>query len=150
MHSDVFNLISLFTQTQRDERRMELTALIISTHLPLPLCQNCISIFPSISILPVVSKGKCRCGRLGPDLRIKQAHNAVAASGAAEANGLVQQLQDDCALKRSMGPGISALCFHLSVFRQTPELDGWWGWSSAILQQGKRRKAQLRPVIFYM
>lgn len=74
----------------------------------------------------------------------------MATSSAAEANGLVQQLQDNCALKRSMGPGISALCFHLSVFRQTPELDGWWGWSAAILQQEKRRKAQLWPVIFYV
>lgn len=59
MHSGVFNLISLFTQTPQDERRMELTALIISTHFLSSVYQNCISIFLSLSILPRTSKGLC-------------------------------------------------------------------------------------------
>lgn len=67
MHSGVFNLISLFTQTPQDERRMELTALIISTHFLSSVYQNCISIFLSLSILPRTSKGLCWCDRLGQD-----------------------------------------------------------------------------------
>lgn len=74
MHSSIFNLISLFTQTHWGERRMELTGLIISSHLLSPKCQNCISIIPSISILPVVSKGSCWCGEQEPDSGIKLGH----------------------------------------------------------------------------
>lgn len=66
-HSGVFNLISLFTQTPQDERRMELTALIISTHFLSSVYQNCISIFLSLSILPRTSKGLCWCDGLGQD-----------------------------------------------------------------------------------
>lgn len=72
----------------------------------------------------------------------------MAMSTAAEASALAQQIQDNCALKFSAGLGFSTLCFHLSAFRETPELDV--GMELCSLSRGRKRKAQPQPVMFYV
>lgn len=118
MHSSIFNLISLFTQAQRAERRVQLTGLIISSHLLLPMCQNCISVIPSISILPVVSKGSCWCGEQEPDSGIKLGHGLWPGM---LLKALVQGLADNSSTWWGWG---SAHWAFTSAFRQSPETDG--------------------------
>lgn len=119
MHSSIFNLISLFTQTQRAEGRMELTGLIISSHLLSPMCQNCIFIIPSISILPVVSKGSRWCGEQEPDSGIKLGHELWPQVLLLKV--LVQGLADNSSAQWDRG---SAHWAFTSAFRQSPETDG--------------------------
>lgn len=70
----------------------------------------------------------------------------MAMSTAAEVNALAQQIQDNCTLTFSTGLGFSTLCFHLSAFRETPELD--LGMESAVPQEGERGKPNPSQLCF--
>lgn len=120
MHSSIFNLISLFTQTQRGERRMKLTGLITSSHLLSPMCQNCISIIPSISILPVVSKGSCWCGEQELGSGTKLGHALWPQVLLLKSRHLFRGLQTTQVLS---GAGVQRWTF-TSAFRQSPKIDG--------------------------